>query len=365
MVTISLCMIVKNEEEIMNRCLSVFSPVVDEIIIVDTGSTDKTKEVCSLYTDKIYDFKWINDFSAARNYAYSFATMDYIMWVDADDVMKEKDIEKLMELKEKLQLSVDVVMMKYNVNFDAEDNPIFSFYRERLTKRANNYKWKEPVHEVIETFGNIIYEDIAITHSKPSDRKRDSQRNIQIYEGQISKGIELSPRGKYYYGRELKDHGRWEDGIVQFESFLKEGKGWKEDNITACQELAKCYFQVGKREEGLNTLFRSFIYDLPRGETCCQIGYYYQGIGDYKSSVFWFQFILTLERRKDILGFVQPDCWGYIPMIECAVGYDRLGDYEKASKYNEMALLIKPNSVAALNNKKYFEGRQKSSSLEE
>ena len=74
MVTISLCMIVKDEEEILARCLDCVADLMDEIIIVDTGSTDKTKEIARRYTDKIYDFKWENDFSAARNFAFSKAT---------------------------------------------------------------------------------------------------------------------------------------------------------------------------------------------------------------------------------------------------------------------------------------------------
>ena len=72
-------MIVKNEEEVLARCLDCVLQFADEIIIVDTGSSDKTKEIASKYTDKVYDFEWCDDFSKARNYAFSKATMDYVM----------------------------------------------------------------------------------------------------------------------------------------------------------------------------------------------------------------------------------------------------------------------------------------------
>ncbi|MDE6896493.1 MAG: glycosyltransferase family 2 protein, partial [Lachnospiraceae bacterium] len=88
MVTISLCMIVKNEEAVLGRCLDSVKDAVDEIIIVDTGSSDRTKEIAAEYTDKIYDFEWVNDFSAARNEAFSKAEMDYCMWLDADDILE-------------------------------------------------------------------------------------------------------------------------------------------------------------------------------------------------------------------------------------------------------------------------------------
>ena len=91
MKTISLCMIVKDEENVIERCLKSVKGIFDEIIIVDTGSSDSTKKIVSKYTDKIYDYKWNNDFSEARNYSFSKATCDYIMWLDADDVLLEED----------------------------------------------------------------------------------------------------------------------------------------------------------------------------------------------------------------------------------------------------------------------------------
>ena len=78
MISVSLCMIVKNEESVLARCLDSFAPLVDEIVIVDTGSTDSTKDIAARYTDKIYDFSWIGDFAAARNVAFSKTNCDYI-----------------------------------------------------------------------------------------------------------------------------------------------------------------------------------------------------------------------------------------------------------------------------------------------
>lgn len=85
MVSISLCMIVKNEEAILERCLDSLEGLMDEIIIVDTGSTDNTKQVALKYTDKVYDFSWCDDFAAARNFSFSKATKEYIYAPDADE----------------------------------------------------------------------------------------------------------------------------------------------------------------------------------------------------------------------------------------------------------------------------------------
>lgn len=102
MPTISLCMIVKNEEMHITRCLKSVADLVDEIIVVDTGSEDRTVEIVSQYTAKIYSYPWQEDFSDARNYSFSKASMDFCMWMDADDVLEETEKDKFLHLKQTL-----------------------------------------------------------------------------------------------------------------------------------------------------------------------------------------------------------------------------------------------------------------------
>lgn len=166
MITISLCMIVKNEEDVLKRCVDSVKDIVDEIIIVDTGSTDKTREIAESLTDKVYDFEWIDDFSAARNFAYSKATMEYILILDADDVVLEEDREKFKKLKRELSPDVDMVLMPYNVGFDSKGNVTLTYNRERLSRRDRGFRWVEPVHEHLAYFGKTQYADVCITHKK-------------------------------------------------------------------------------------------------------------------------------------------------------------------------------------------------------
>ena len=200
MKTISLCMIVRDEENIISRCLESVKDLVDEIIIVDTGSVDNTKAIAAQYTDKIYDFEWINDFSKARNYSFSKATKDYIMWLDADDVILPEDRQKLRELRMKLDGTVDVYLMKYNYSFDENGNATLIQKRERLFKRENNYQWVSPIHEVIIPTGNVVELDITITHKKIY--VKDANRNLKIFEDMIDKGIEFDDRQEYCYSKE-------------------------------------------------------------------------------------------------------------------------------------------------------------------
>ncbi|MGR3175665.1 MAG: tetratricopeptide repeat-containing glycosyltransferase family 2 protein, partial [Candidatus Scalindua sp.] len=96
--TLSLCMIVKNEEKFLPTCLESVKDYVDEIIIVDTGSTDKTVEIAGKYGAKVYHHPWENSFSKARNYSIKYATCDWIMWLDADEEVDKDDAHKLKEV---------------------------------------------------------------------------------------------------------------------------------------------------------------------------------------------------------------------------------------------------------------------------
>ena len=147
-ITLSLCMIVKNEEEVLGRCLKSISKEIDEIIVVDTGSTDDTKRIAESFGAHVYDFTWINDFAAARNFSFSLSKSDYNIWLDADDVISEKSLSELNTLKTELDYSrPDVVMCPYIAATDEFGNPTLSYYRERIIKNGVGFKWEGFVHE--------------------------------------------------------------------------------------------------------------------------------------------------------------------------------------------------------------------------
>jgi len=98
MPTLSACLIVKNEEKFLEQCLQSIKDLADEIIIVDTGSTDRTKEIAQRFTNKVYDFPWCNDFSAARNQSLKYAVGEWILVLDADETISQEDHHKIKEL---------------------------------------------------------------------------------------------------------------------------------------------------------------------------------------------------------------------------------------------------------------------------
>ncbi len=351
MITISLCMIVKNEEDVIGRCLASVSDLVDEINIVDTGSTDRTKEIVKTYTDRIWDFEWVDDFALARNYSFQQATQEYVLWLDADDVLEEVDREKFKALKQTLDSSVDAVSMNYHLSFDEEGNVTSQLRRYRLVKNERNFTWIGAVHEYLGVSGNLFDSDVAITHASIH---HDSNRNIRIYRGMVESGKTLSPRDTFYYANELKDHGHFQEAVDYYERFLDSGLGWIEDNLQACFRLADCYHQLSDKERELNSTLRTFTYDVPRPEACCRLGYYFMEQFKNVEAIHWYKQALDAANLQRI-SFQNTSFSTWLPHLQLCVLYDRLQQFEKAYEHNEAARKFKPRNASILHNKKYLD----------
>ncbi|MBO5253706.1 MAG: glycosyltransferase [Clostridia bacterium] len=352
MITVSLCMIVKNEEEHLPHCLRSVQSLVDEIIIVDTGSTDNTKEIAAAFGAKIYDFVWCDDFSAARNFSFSKATQEYCMWLDADDVFSDGDRNAFLRMKGELPDDTDVVMLRYHTAFDATGRPTFSYWRERLLRRSRGFRFEGAVHEAITPCGKIYYGDAAVSHRKT--KPGDPDRNLLIYEKLRESGKAFSPREQFYYARELMYHARYGESAAVFSAFLDEGRGWIENNLEACRNLAFCRKQTGDTEGEFAALTRALRYAPPRAELCCDLGHFFFEKGDLTNAVFWYEAALKDTAEDTGGGFSLPDCRGVIPLLQLCVCYYRLGDRDRAEKYNEAVGKLNPNHASYLYNKAFF-----------
>lgn len=351
--SLSVCMIVKNEEAVIGRCLNCVCKFADQIIVVDTGSADNTVEEVKKFTDNVYFFKWCDDFSAARNFSLEKADCKYVMWLDADDVISDENCKKIRELVD--GATFDMAFLPYAAAFDG-DKPTFVYYRERIFKRSKNYRFCGAVHEAVEPYGNIVYSDAAIYHKKIKNSR--PLRNLAIYQGQISKGICLDGRSEFYYGRELLFEGMYRESIAVLEHFLN-GNGWTENKIEACLDVYRAYMATDDKKSAMQSLLRSFLFAPPRSEACCLLGGYFEEQNNVNSAIYWYQCALSCNNAEKEGGFVNLDYSGFIPNIRLCVLYDKLGDYARANAYNEAAGAIKPQNESYIYNKSYFENKLK------
>jgi glycosyltransferase involved in cell wall biosynthesis len=349
-------MIVKDEEEVLARCLESVKEAVDEIIIVDTGSTDGTKSIAAQYTDKIYDFEWINDFSAARNESFSKASMDYQMWLDADDVVPPESVENILALKETLDSSVDMVEMNYVMHTEEDSIPYVTLIRERLFKRINAYKWEEPIHERIFSRDNIYYVDIEIWHFRKSFKK-SFERNINFYKTLETEGKILSPHLIYCLACEYYEVGEWIKATYYFEKLINSVTDWNNVYaVFACFYLSFCYINLNEIEKVLPVLFKSFSFGAPCPEICSEIGRFFKCEKDFRTALSWYDFSARIKKAPS-MELALMDYWGYIPNLECCECCCELGDWENAWRYNELANSFKPGQLEVEENRKRIESK--------
>lgn len=351
MISLSLCMIVKNEEKTLARCLDSVRGIMDEIIIVDTGSTDQTKKIASAYTPYIYDFKWVDNFSSARNYSFSLATMDYIMWMDADDVLFPEDQKALKQLKTTLSPEINTVIMRYNLADPSNNAIVSSFFRERIVKRSKEYKWYEPVHEYLLYGYPIIKTEIAVTHLKMHPPTR---RNLDIFEKYITAGNTLSERNWFYYAKELFLAGDYEKSAYYYDKFIDTDVGLSCNYMDSCFDLSYYYDLKKDDKNSLKSLLRFFEKDGPRAEVCCKLGSYYKKQGDYKKAISWYQ-LAPYTVKPDTMGSITLMFWDFVPYMELSVCYYNLGHLDKAIQYNEMASELRPDNEVVLHNRNFFQ----------
>ena len=330
MVTISLCMIVKNEEKILERCLDSVADLVDEIVIADTGSTDATREIARRYTEKVYDFPWTDDFSAARNFMFSRATREYIYSADADEVLSPENRERFRLLKETLLPEVEIVQMKYANQL--QFNTVYNYdeeYRPKLFKRKRDFVWEAPIHETVRLEPVIYDSDIVITHLPGESHAKRDLANFQKHWRQ---GYRLPKRLLGMYARELLIAGDEEDFAQAAPVFLEAAA----DNERDGEEMAQscCVAARAARLAGDTVSFFKYtskvIAEEACSEICCEMGHFYEGLSDWEEAAIWYY--NAVYETRPILALQSGGKESLEGLIRC---YEALGCPEQADIYRE------------------------------
>ena len=325
MITVSVCMIVRNEEAVLARCLDSLTGLANEIVIADTGSADRTKEVAARYTRNVFDFPWNGDFSAARNFAFSRATMEYIYSADADEVLDAANRLRFLELKRTLSPETDIVQMRYanqlsyntTYNFDAELRP-------KLFRRLRTFRWVDPVHETVELSPRVADSDITVLHMP---QNLHSPRDFSILEKAAAAGT-MSARLARMYAKELFISGADGDFLTAYPYF----EAMLHDETRSLDEVrvAQCVVaRAARLKNEPETLFKAALKNMigePCAEVCCELGAWFSAKGDWEEAATWYYTASSgVQSELDIRSS------GSLPLLHLAECYEKLGMAQAAA----------------------------------
>ena len=335
MATVSACMIVKNEEKNLPQCLNCFKDLVDEIVIVDTGSSDRTKEIAKEYGAKIYDFAWTDNFSDARNYAFSKATCDFIYSADADETIDEENQERFRNLLSEIsdfELDIDIVQMYYCNQL--ENNTVYNYDRElrpKLYRRVRSFIWQDPIHESVKLDPTVVNSDIEIMHHPAPDH---SVRDLSAFRRTVKEGLYLSKRLHNLYARELFITGSEEDFLLAKDFFIESSLDVNR-SLDEIKEACCVLAHIAVSQNDLELLLKYALKDTiseASSELCFELGRYYQKKGDYDEAIVWYY-----NAAYEANCILDARHGGDLALRAIAECYHGLGDEENAADYEREA----------------------------
>ncbi len=331
MIPISLCMIVKNEEKNLRKCLDNIKDYVDEIIIVDTGSTDKTKEIAHEYTDKVYNFDWVMDFSEARSFSITKATNDWILVLDADEFIINFDKSTVQNfMKKNIKVVGRILRINAIAGRDQHSEEQKSLERVSRLFNKNYFHYEGRIHEQVTP---IDGEDFATAF------------------------IDISADHIGYIGYEIKDKNKWERNKTILEESIKE----KPNDSYLYYHLGKVSYLMGDYEKAASYIDRAisigvdynleYVQDmiLTYGYSLLNQNQYEKGLSilEYEpyfknSADYYFILALIYMNKGDLKESVEyfNKCIGkietvigtssYLPYYNIGVIYEVLEDYKAA-----------------------------------
>jgi len=288
---LSLCMIVKNEEQNIGECLKSAKGLADEIIVVDTGSSDNTIEIAKSYGAKIEHFEWRKDFSAARNYSISKATCRWIIWLDADDRLPEKTDKELRKILSK---------EKPNKVFylEVSDGRGTKFLQIRVFPNKEQIKFEGRIHEqILPSIRKLGFSEVKlpleIVHTGYDDQKlliEKQLRNLELFKEQFPGEKGMNPLDMFHYGTCYNILGEHENALKWLRESLKESKkqGYNELLVLLPCDIAGILESQGDLQGALETLELSLKENMQYEPAMFKKAQILSTLGKNEEAVKWF-----------------------------------------------------------------------------
>ncbi len=337
--TLSLAMIVKNEGDTIERVLGCARHFCDEMIVVDTGSADDTVAKAEAMGARVFHFTWIDDFAAARNFSFSKCTMDWIIWLDGDDIVLPEDQERIRSLKSTaLDGALEAIYLRYIY-------PPFEQWRERMVRRdlfGHKLIWREPVHECIHGIDGQkvgFFDTIFIQHDPPPDRHLlKTDRNITILRRHVERGGS-DERSLYIYASECLHSLYKEEGERVLEAFFAIAK-YREYRYEIYSKMYDFYVHFGEVQRAVDAIYAALKENPARAEALYKLGKHLSDKDDQPEAAIP---LLTAASMiaKPSYGSPETDAYAHGPWEALCRAHFRLQHFGEAKEMAKVALRLK------------------------
>lgn len=354
---VSLCMIVKNEEENLKRCLESVKGIVDEIIVVDTGSTDKTVGISQSYGARVYCFKWCNSFSAARNESLKYATKEWVLIMDADDEFCSEDREKFLSLL-KSNPDENVVYFFETLNYfgsTMDSSNISINLNPRLFKNNHGYCYEGEVHNQLVNHEHKFEGTacpIKMYHYGYLDKnivsKDKRKRNIELLEEQLRK----EPDKKYAYFNLGNEYFALNDKKKALEYYYKAFEGFDKQvgyGSTLIARIVISNYIVRQYEEALKYIETGISYYPEFTDLHYLKGLIFKEQNKPTLEIKALEKCIEMGEPPSTLKFLY-GTGGFRALYELANVYMRYKDYDSAYSLYVETIKQKPDFLAPLYN---------------
>jgi glycosyltransferase involved in cell wall biosynthesis len=289
---ISACMIVRDEERVLARCLESFRPAFDELNIVDTGSVDGTAQVAARFGARLRSFTACNgedgricDFSLARNVSLEMATQEWLLWMDADDVLQPGGADRLRAATARENLAGLNATIRWDVHTWLQTRLFRKDPRNRFTGRIHEYP---VVHGLVEDDRAI-----EVLHLPDKTGKEPSnERNLRLCELEAREDP-ANLHNLFYLGNCLRIAGRNDEAILRYLQYLSLGGAFQSEKYMAAHFLAECYFNMRSWEECIEACYRALRIDPRYAETHCLIADCFGELERYDFARQWYRSALA------------------------------------------------------------------------
>lgn len=365
--TVGLACIMLNEAHNLGPMLQSVRGCFDQIIIVDTGSKDNSvgfvEKINKHIEDKNPDwsglpiiqtehFAWVNDFSKAREYSFSFLKTDYAMWMDLDDALSSADT--FIKWRDNIMHSAHYWMATYNYAFNPNGEIECQFIRERVVKLNYGFKWKYFVHEGLlkEDGGSYWPQRVStwwINHRRTEeDKKQDYMRNVSLIE-KYKDVVDVPSRMKFYHGKELVENGFSKEGAGPLLEAIKSKDLDIHDRILAIQYAALSAVNCQAYDQAIDLITNGLKLMMSRAEYWCLLGDAYLGLNKLSESMQSYTCALSCKPNNlnGIIVVFQHAYDIYPKQKLCELNMN-IGNFDEALKWLNELKAIKHSSVAEL-----------------